>query len=223
MNTPRSHRVAEYSAPTPRRLDQRIRKSRLTKDSPGCEAAGQPSWPGIDTFQLLRRLYALIFIEHGTRRLPIAGVTANPTGSRVAQRARNLAMDLGARMDTLRFVIRDRDSKYTLAFDGVFDTESIQVIKTPPQAPRANAICESVVGTLRRELLDRILILGPGHLRRVLAEYAIHYHAHRPHQSLRQRFPDTGPAVPAPLIDLTGSRIKRRPVLGGLINEYEAA
>jgi putative transposase len=105
----------------------------------------------------------------------------------------------------------------------VFDTEGIQVIKTPPRAPRANAICERVVGTLRRELLDRILILGPGHLRRVLAEYAIHYNAHRPHQSLRQRSPDTDPAVPAPLIDLTGSRIKRRPVLGGLINEYEAA
>lgn len=132
-------------------------------------------------------------------------------------------MDLGARMDTFRFVIGDRDSKYTLVFGGVLDAEGIRVIEAPPRAPRANAICERVVGTLRRELLDRILILGPGHLRRVLAEYAIHYNAHRPHQSLRQRSPDTDPAVPAPLIDLTGSRIKRRPVLGGLINEYEAA
>jgi hypothetical protein len=129
-------------------------------------------------------------------------------------------MDLGARVDTLRFVIRDRDSKYTLAFDSVFDAEGIQVIQTPP---RANAICERVVGTLRRELLDRILILGTGHLRRVLAEYAIHYNAHRPHQSLRQRSPDTDPAVPAHIIDLAGKRIRRRPVLGGLINEYEAA
>jgi hypothetical protein len=136
---------------------------------------------------LLRRLYVLIFIEHGTRRLHIAGVTANPTGSWVAQQARNLTMDLGARMDVLRFVIRDRDAKYTLAFDGVFDAEGIQVIRTPPRAPRANAICERVVGTLRRELLDRILILGPGHLRRVLAEYAIHYNGHRPHQSLRSQ------------------------------------
>jgi putative transposase len=132
-------------------------------------------------------------------------------------------MDLGARMDTLRFVIRDRDSKYTLAFDSVFDAEGIQVIQTPPQAPRANAICERVVGTLRRELLDRILILGPGHLRRVLAEYAIHYNAHRPHQSLGQRSPDIDPAVPAPIIDLASTQIRRRPVLGGLINEYEAA
>jgi transposase InsO family protein len=176
----------------------------------------------VDTV-LLRRLYVLIFIEHGTRRLHIAGVTANPTGSWVAQQARNLAMDLGVRMDTLRFVIRDRDSKHTLAFDRVFDTEGIQVIKTPPQAPRANAICERVVGTLRRELLDQILILGLRHLRTVLAEYAIHYNRHRPHQSLGQRCPDNDPAVPAPIIDLADKRIKRRPVLGGLINEYEAA
>jgi putative transposase len=150
-------------------------------------------------------------------------VTANPTGSWVAQQARNLAMDLGARMDMLRFVIRDRDSKYTLAFDGVFDAEGIGVIRTPSRAPRANAICERVVGTLRRELLDRILILGSGHLRRVLAEYAIRYNGHRPHQSLGQQFPDADPAIPAPIIDLAGKRIKRRPVLGGLINEYEAA
>jgi transposase len=176
----------------------------------------------VDTV-LLRRLYVLVFIEHGTRRLHVAGVTANPTGSWVAQQARNLVMDLGAQVDTFWFVIRDRDSKYTLAFDSVFDAEGIQVIKTPPRAPRANAICERVIGTLRRELLDRILILGPGHLRRVLAEYTLHYNAHRPHQSLRQRFPDTDPAVPAPIIDLAGRRIRRRPVLGGLINECEAA
>jgi putative transposase len=106
----------------------------------------------VDTV-LLRRLYVLIFIEHGARRLHIAGVTTNPTGSWVVQQARNLAMDLGTMMDTLEFVIRDRDSKYTLAFDGVFDAEGIQVIKTPPQAPRANAICERVIGTLRGELL----------------------------------------------------------------------
>ena len=124
---------------------------------------------------LLRRPYALIFIEHGSRSLHIAGMTANPTGSWVAQQARNLAMGLGARMETLRFVARDRDSKYTLAFDSVFDAEGIQVITTPPRAPRANAICERVVGTLRRELLDRILILETAHLRRVLAESAIHY------------------------------------------------
>jgi putative transposase len=117
----------------------------------------------------------------------------------------------------------DRDTKYTLVFDGVLGAEDIQLIKTPPRAPRANAICERVVGTLRRELLDRILILGPGHLRRVLAEYAIHYNGHRPSQGLGQRSPDADPAIPAPITDLTGTRIKRRPILGGLINEYEAA
>ena len=99
----------------------------------------------------------------------------------------------------------------------------IHVITTPPRAPRANAICERIVGTLRRELLDRILIIGPGHLRKVLDEYTLHYNGHRPHQSLGQRSPDTDPAVPAPIIDLAGRRITRRPVLGGLINEYEAA
>ena len=169
----------------------------------------------VDTV-LLRRLYVLVFIEHGTRRLHLAGVTANPTGSWVTQQARNLAMDLGARVGTLRFVIRDRDSKYTPAFDDVFDAEGIQVIHTPPQAPRANAICERVVGTLRRELLDRILILGPGHLRKVLADYAIHYNAHRPHRSLHQH-PPAGATAP-----LSGAPIQplRRNRLGGLIHEY---
>jgi transposase InsO family protein len=176
----------------------------------------------VDTV-FLRRLYVLLFIEHGTRRLHIAGVTASPAGSWVAQQARNLTMDLGTKMDTLRFLIRDRDSKYTQAFDEVSDSEGIQIIKTPPQAPRANAICERVVGTLRRELLDQILIVGPGHLRRILAEYTIHYNARRPHQSLDQRHPDADTAVPAPTIDLTGRRIKRSPILGGLISEYEAA
>ena len=176
----------------------------------------------VDTV-LLRRLYVLIFIEHRTTRLHIAGVTATPAGSWVAQQARNPTMDLGAGMDTLRFLIRDRDSKYILAFDGVSGAEGIQIVKTPPRAPRANAICERVVGTLRRELLDRILILGPGHLRTVLAEYTIHYNTRRPHQSLDQRYPDADMAIPTPVTDLSGRPIKRRPILGGLINEYEAA
>jgi putative transposase len=126
-------------------------------------------------------------------------------------------------MDTLRFVIRDGDAKYTQAFDAVFHAEDVRVILTPPRAPRANAICERLVGTLRRELLDRILILGTGHLRRVLAEYTVHYNGHRPHQARNQRHPDSDPAMPTPIVDLTDRRIKRRPVLGGIINEYEVA
>jgi hypothetical protein len=128
-------------------------------------------------------------------------------------------MDLGARMDTLRFLIRDRDAQYTQAFDAVFHAEDVQVILTPPRAPRANAICERLVETLRRQLLDRILILGTGHLRRVLAEYTVHYNGHRPHQGRNQRHPDADPAKPTPIVDLTDRRIKRRPILGGLINE----
>jgi transposase InsO family protein len=144
-------------------------------------------------------------------------------GTAQAQQARNLTADLGARMESLRFVIRDRDAKYTQAFDAVFRADDVQVIFTPPQAPRANAICERLVGTIRRELLDRILILGAGHLRRVLAEYRVHYNGHRPHQTRIQRPPDADPALPAPVVDLTDRRIKRKPVLGGLINEYEVA
>jgi putative transposase len=172
---------------------------------------------------LLKQLYVLVFIEHRTHRLHLAGVTAHPTGAWAVRQARNLAMDLGARMETLRFLIRDRDATYTRAFDAVFHADDMRVIYPPPQAPRANAICELLVGTLRRELLDRILILGADHLRRVLAEYTVRYNGHRPHQARNQRHPAADPAKPTPIVDLTDRRIKRRPILGGLINEYEAA
>jgi hypothetical protein len=98
-------------------------------------------------------------------------------------------MDLGERLEELRFLIRDRDTKYTTMFDAVFEADAIKIIKTPPRAPRANAICERPAGTLRRQLPDRILIAGPGHARRTLGEYAAHYNGHRPHQSLNQRPP----------------------------------
>jgi putative transposase len=104
---------------------------------------------------LLRRLYVLVFIEHGTRRLHLGGVTAHPTGAWAVRQARNLAMDLGERLGTLRFLIRDRDPLFTTAFDEVFKAEELQIIKTLPKTPRMNAICERVIGTLRRELLDR--------------------------------------------------------------------
>jgi transposase InsO family protein len=138
---------------------------------------------------LLKRLHVLVFIEHGARRLHLAGVNAHPTGQSAAQQARNLAMDLGDRLGTLRFLVHDRDPLFTAAFGEVFRSEGLRVITTLPRTPRMNAICERVIGTLRRELLDRTLILGERHLAVVLREYVAHYNGHRPHQSRRQRPP----------------------------------
>jgi len=120
---------------------------------------------------LLQRLHVLIFTEHGTRRVQLAGVTACPAGAWVVQQARNLAMDLGDRLGTLRFLIHDRDPLFTTAFGEVFKAEGLRTIPTLPRTPRMNAICERVIGALRRELLDRTLILGERHLARVLGEY----------------------------------------------------
>jgi putative transposase len=119
----------------------------------------------------------------------VAGVTAHPTGAWAVQQARNLAMDLGDRLGTLRFLIHDRDPVLTAAFGEVFKSEGLRIITTLPKTPRMNAICGRVNGTLRRELLDRILIVGERHLALVLREYVIHYNGHRPHQSRRQRPP----------------------------------
>jgi putative transposase len=114
----------------------------------------QPSWAD---WTLLRRIYALIVIEHGTRRARLAGITAHPDGLWTTQAARNLLMDLGQRAFSLKFLIRDRAGKFTRSFDAVFTAEGIRILASPPQAPRANAICERMIGTLRRELLDRVL------------------------------------------------------------------
>jgi putative transposase len=165
----------------------------------------------------LRRLYVLFFIEHGTRRVHLAGITAHPTGERVAQQARNLLMDLGDHADGVKFLIRDRDAKFTAVFDAVFAAAGARIIRAPVQAPRANAIAERWVGSARRECLDRMLITGERHLRVVLGEYADHYNSHRPHRSLRQE-PPAGRAHPP--AEATGMRVLRRDRLGGLIHEY---
>ncbi len=166
---------------------------------------------------LLTRLYCFAVVEHATRRIHILGVTAHPTADWVTQQARNLLMDLGDHVSQFKFLIRDRDSTFTSMFDVVFASEGIQIIKTPIRAPRANAIMERWIGSLRRELLDRILILNARHLRRVLAEYENHFTTHRPHRSLGQAAPLR--ALPQP--ETANIKIIRRDRLGGAIHEYQ--
>jgi putative transposase len=170
----------------------------------------------VDTV-LLRRLYVLFALELATRRVHILGVTANPTGAWGAQQARNLLMDLADRIGRFKFLIRDRDAKFTATFDAIFTSEGIRILRTPVAAPRANAFAERWVGTVRRELLDRMLIVGRRHLETVLSDYVVHYNQHRPHRSLGQ-VPPLG-AVPPPA-PAAGARVVRLDRLGGLIHEY---
>lgn len=144
---------------------------------------------------LFKRLYCLVVMEISTRRVHALGVTEHPTGPRVAQQARNLMIELGDRAQGFRFLIRDRDAKLTTTVDEVFTAEGIRILKSPPRAPRANAFVERWIGGLRRELLDRILIVNARYLRCVLAGYETHFNEHRPHRSLGQAarcepFPD---------------------------------
>jgi putative transposase len=147
----------------------------------------------------------------------VLGVTAHPVGEWVAQQARNLLMQVGEDVAGFRFLVRDRDAKFTVAFDAVFATEGIEVLRTPVRAPRANAYAERWVGTVRREVLDRMLILRRQQLVSVLAEFGDHYNLHRPHRSLGQEPPlGRGEAVVAG----SAGRVVRRDRLGGLIHEY---
>jgi len=177
----------------------------------------------VDTV-LLRRLYVLVFIEHGTRRMHFGGVTAHPTGDWTVQQARNLALTLDERFGAIKFLIRDRGSNFTASFDAVFQATGATILRTAVQALRMNATCERLVGTLRRELLDRVLILGETHLRAVLTHYQAHYNMARPHQGIAQRVPaDERDADPATVTDVDTRQICRKPVLNGLINEYVRA
>ena len=156
-------------------------------------------------------------IEVASRRVHMLGVTPHPAGAWVTQQARNLLMELAGQVGRFQFLLRDRDAKFTAAFDAVFAAEGIRVLRTPVRAPRANAYAERWVGTGRREVLDRMLILGCRQLRSVPAEYVDHYNGHRPHRALGQA-PPLGPAEPH--VILPGGRVARRDRLGGLIHEY---
>jgi putative transposase len=174
----------------------------------------------------LRRFYVLFFIELASRRVRLAGITTNPDGPWVTQQARNLLMQLDDEDVRPLSLVRDRDSKFTRDFDDVFRSEGIRVIKAPVRAPLARAHAERWVGTVRRECLDRLLILGRRHLEHVLTSYTRHYNEHRPHRSLMQRPPLATPMTSdeqpiANVIDL--ERVRRRDLLGGLIHEYELA
>ena len=162
----------------------------------------------------LRTMYVLVFIELGTRRVHLAGVTANPDGLWVAQQARQLIWQLEESAISFRCLIRDNDSKYTDAFDMVFESQGIRIIPTPIQAPNANAYSERWVRTVKEECLDHILIINEAHLRRVLIEFIDYYNSHRPHQSLDQQSPI--PRVETTITD----KVERRQILGGIINDY---
>lgn len=168
---------------------------------------------------LLRRLCALVVIGHGARRVHLAGVTVNLGGGRAAQAAGDFLMDLGQRAACAEFRIRDRARRFTASLDAVFQPEGIRVLASPAQAPGANAICKRMIGTLRRELSGRLLIVDEHHLRRVVTEHLRHYNAARPHRPW--------PACPGPSrhpaagINLAGHRIRQKHVFGGLIHEYQ--
>jgi transposase InsO family protein len=166
----------------------------------------------------LQRIYVLFFISLATRRIEYIACTSNPDGRWVGQQARNLVMQL-ADEQPFRFLIHDRDAKFPHVFDEAFRSEGIRVIRTPVQAPNANAHAERWVRTLRADCLDRILIVGRRHLEHVLRVYHRHYNEHRPHRALRLLPPDGRHATPPPVPD----RLQRRDLLGGLIHEYEAA
>ena len=172
----------------------------------------------VDCAVTLRRLYVLVALEVGDRYLHVLGVTSQPDGPWTTQQARNLVMDLGERVTRFRFLVRDRAGQFAASFDAVLADAGIEVVKVPPRCPRANCFAERLVLTVRTEVTDRMLIFGERHLRRVLAEYSAHYNKRRPHQALQLRPPRPEHSA----AERGGRRIRRRSVLGGLINEYDS-
>ena len=173
----------------------------------------------VDCALTLQRLYCLFVMEVGTRYVDILGITANPDGPWTTQQIRNVLIDLGDRAAGFRFLVRDRAGQFTAEFDAVLAGAGIEAVRIPPRSLRANSYAERFVLTARTEITDRMLIFGERHLRTILAQYEGHYNGRRPHRSRQLR-----PPRPDHLgADLSHQQIKRRPVLGGLINEYERA
>jgi len=170
----------------------------------------------VDTV-FLKRFYVLFFIEISTRRVHFAGVTAHPNGQWVTQQVKNLFM--GQELGQFKFLIRDRDSKFSGSFDNVFATEGLKVLRTPYRSPRANAFAERWVKTVRNECLDHLLILGRRHLDSVTRVFITHYNGQRPHRSLDLRAPFGGEQPSRLAADIN---LERRDLLGGLLHEYYA-
>ncbi len=173
----------------------------------------------VDCAVTLQRIHVFFMLEVGTRAVHLLGMTTNPDGAWTTQQIRNLAMNLGDRLTQFRFLLRDRAGQFTASFDAVLADVGIRVLRTPPRCPPANCFAERFVHTVRAELTDRMLIFNQRHLHGVLATYIRHYNKRRPHRAL-----DLRPPRPThPVADLNQERITRRPILGGLINEYERA
>jgi putative transposase len=173
----------------------------------------------VDCALTLRRLYVLFVLEVGDRYVHVLGVTGHPDGPWTTQQARNLLMDLGEHVGRFRFLVRDRAGQFAASFDAVLADAGIEVVKIPPRCPRANCFAERLVLTIRTEVTDRMLIFGERHLHSVLAQYSAHYNRQRPHRALQLRPPRPQTQVPKQV----PGKIRRRPILGGLINQYEAA
>jgi putative transposase len=171
----------------------------------------------------LKRIYVLFFLSLASRRVEFVACSANPTSAWTTQQARNLLMTLDDHQQPLRLLIHDRDAKFNGGFDHVFESERVAVIRTPVQAPNANAQAERWVGSVRRKCLDRLLIFSRRQLEHVLRVYARHYNAHRPHRSLALRPPEQADRSPTPRRAPPYRQLNRRDLLGGLIHEYEYA
>ena len=171
----------------------------------------------------LKRLYVLFFIELGSRCVHVAGCTANPSNQWVTQQARQLTWTLAESPESFRFLIRDRDQRFTNSFDGVFRIDGIQIVRAPFRAPQANGMAERFVRTVRSECLDWLLILNQQHLEQVLAVFVDHYNGHRPHRALGLKPPHPTRPLLAPAAEWGEVLVQRRDGLGGVVHEYVLA